>query len=82
MRVAGVPKSAYRAMNGDETTPERTALLDAAEELIRAEGADAWTLEELAEQAGVGLEAVQAEFGVRGRRSAMSFAGTRSGTRR
>ena len=50
-------------MNSDETTPERKALLDAAEELIRAEGADAWTLEELAEQAGVGQEAVQAEFG-------------------
>jgi AcrR family transcriptional regulator len=49
-------------MNADETPPERTALLDAAEVLIRAEGADGWTLPELAEQAGVGLSEVEAQF--------------------
>ncbi len=49
-------------MNADETSLERKSLLDAAEELIRADGADAWTLEDLAEQAGLSQEAVQAEF--------------------
>ena len=44
------------------TTPERTALLDAAEELIREEGADGWTLAELAQRAGMELAAVQVEF--------------------
>lgn len=49
-------------MNSDGTTDEGTALLDAAEELIRAEGADAWTLSELAKRAGVGLDEVEAQF--------------------
>jgi len=49
-------------MNGNETSPQRTALLDAAEELIRDEGADGWSLADLAGRAGVGLEAVEAEF--------------------
>ncbi|MDX6587014.1 MAG: hypothetical protein QOI31_1487 [Solirubrobacterales bacterium] len=49
-------------MNADETSPERTALLDAAEALIRAHGADGWALAELADRAGVELEAVEAEF--------------------
>ena len=49
-------------MNGDETSPERTALLDAAEALIRANGADGWELAQLAERAGVGLDEVQAQF--------------------
>ena len=49
-------------MKGTETTPLRAQLLDAAEELIRAEGADAWSLAELAEAAGLDLDAVQAEF--------------------
>jgi AcrR family transcriptional regulator len=49
-------------MNADEISPERTTLLDAAEALIRADGADGWTLSELAEQAGVELNAVEAEF--------------------
>ena len=49
-------------MKSDETTEERTALLDAAEGLVRAEGADGWSLAELAERAGVELEAVEAQF--------------------
>jgi len=49
-------------MNADETSPERTALLDAAEELIREDGADGWALAELADRVGVGLEVVEAEF--------------------
>jgi AcrR family transcriptional regulator len=49
-------------MKGTETSPLRTQLLDAAEELIRADGADAWTLAELAQGAGLDLGAVQAEF--------------------
>ena len=49
-------------MNGNETSPQRTALLDAAEELIRDEGADGWSLADLAGRTGVGLEAVEAEF--------------------
>ena len=49
-------------MNADETSPERTALLDAAEGLIRAAGADGWALPELAENAGVDLGEVEAEF--------------------
>jgi AcrR family transcriptional regulator len=49
-------------MNGDQTSPERTQLLDAAEFLIRQDGADGWALSQLAERAGVGLELVQAEF--------------------
>ena len=49
-------------MKGTETSPLRTQLLDAAEKLIRADGADAWTLAELAGGAGLGLDVVQAEF--------------------
>jgi hypothetical protein len=45
-----------------EATPERTPLLDAAESLIRAEGADGWTLAELAQKAGVALAEVTAEL--------------------
>jgi AcrR family transcriptional regulator len=49
-------------MNGDETSPERTQLLDAAEFLIRQDGADGWALSQLAERAGVSLDEVRAEF--------------------
>jgi AcrR family transcriptional regulator len=49
-------------MKSDETSEERTALLDVAEGLISDEGADGWSLAELAERAGFELEAVQAEF--------------------
>lgn len=49
-------------MNGDGTSQERTVLLDAAEGLIRDEGADGWTLAQLAERAGVRLADVEAEF--------------------
>ena len=49
-------------MNADETSPEHTALLDAAEDLIHVEGADGWSLADLAARAGVPLDAVQAEF--------------------
>ena len=49
-------------MNADETTPEHTALLDAAEGLIRVEGADGWSLADLAARAGVSLDAAEAEF--------------------
>jgi AcrR family transcriptional regulator len=49
-------------MNGDETSAERTQLLDTAEALIREYGADAWELAQLADRAGVGLDAVEAEF--------------------
>ena len=46
-------------MNGDETSPQRTVLLDAAEELIRDEGADGWSLADLAGRAGVGVKDVE-----------------------
>jgi AcrR family transcriptional regulator len=49
-------------MKSDATSEERTALLDAAEGLIRDEGADGWSLAELAERVGFEPEAVQAEF--------------------
>ena len=49
-------------MNGNATSTQRTALLDAAAELIRAEGAEGWTLEALAERCAVGPAAVRAEF--------------------
>lgn len=49
-------------MNADETSPEHTALLDAAEDLIRVEGADGWSLADLAARADVPLDAVEAEF--------------------
>lgn len=49
-------------MNGDVTTPKVTALLDAAEELIREEGADGWTLAQLAERASVDRAEVEAEL--------------------
>lgn len=49
-------------MNSDETSREGIALIDAAEALIRADGADGWELAELAERAGVGLDTVKAEF--------------------
>ena len=49
-------------MNGDEASPQRTVLLDAAEELIRDEGADGWSLTDLASRAGVGVEDVEAQF--------------------
>jgi AcrR family transcriptional regulator len=49
-------------MNVDENTQEGIALLNAAEELIREEGADGWSLGDLAERAGVGQDAVQAAF--------------------
>jgi hypothetical protein len=60
--LARVPTSSYGAMNGDQTSPERTQLLDAAEFLIRQDGADGWTLSQLAERGGVGIDLVQAEF--------------------
>jgi hypothetical protein len=50
-------------MIGDETSPERIALLDAAEGLIRDEGADGWTLAQLAGRANIGLAEIEAEFG-------------------
>lgn len=50
-------------MIGDETSPERSALLDAAEGLIRDEGADGWTLAQLAGRANIGLAEIEAEFG-------------------
>ena len=68
-------------MNGDETSEERTALLDAAEGLIRDEGADGWALAELAERAGVELEAVEAEFATEWEVFCQSFAGTKSSSR-
>jgi AcrR family transcriptional regulator len=49
-------------MNDDGTIQEQLALLNAAEDLIREEGADGWSLGELSERAGVGMEAVQAVF--------------------
>jgi AcrR family transcriptional regulator len=49
-------------MKGEETSPERTAFLDAAEGLIREEGADGWTLADLARRAGVGAGELEAEF--------------------
>jgi AcrR family transcriptional regulator len=49
-------------MNADETSPERTLLLDVAEKLIRDQGADGWSLTELAERAGLGLDEVDAQF--------------------
>ena len=49
-------------MNADETPPQDSALLDAAESQIRSEGADGWSLSDLAEQAGVRLDVVEAEF--------------------
>lgn len=48
-------------MIGDDT-PEQAALLEAADELIHDEGADGWTLAELAEEAGLELDAVRAKF--------------------
>ena len=49
-------------MNGDDETSQRTILLDAAEGLIRDEGADGWKLAELAERAGVGVAEVEAQL--------------------
>lgn len=49
-------------MNGEEIPARRTALLDAAEGLIRDEGADGWDLPALAGRAGVGLDVVREEF--------------------
>ena len=49
-------------MDGGKTSKQREGLLDAAEGLIRDEGADGWSLPQLAERAGLALEVVQAEF--------------------
>ena len=50
-------------MDADDTSAQRDAVLDAAEELIRDEGADGWSLEDLAARPGVGAAAVAAELG-------------------
>jgi AcrR family transcriptional regulator len=47
---------------GDEKRREPTALLDAAEDLIRSAGADGWTLDELARRVGLGVDEVRREF--------------------
>src|SRR5918994_1895264 len=49
-------------MNADEKSPLHTALLDAADGLIRAEGADGWSLADLAARAGVPVESAEGEF--------------------
>ena len=48
-------------MNEDETSG-RGAILDGAERLIRADGADGWSLAELAEEAGMGVDVVRSQF--------------------
>jgi AcrR family transcriptional regulator len=50
-------------MAGDETPEPDDSLLNAAEGLIREEGAEGWTLGDLAERAKATPEAVQAAFG-------------------
>ncbi|MDQ2676847.1 MAG: TetR family transcriptional regulator, partial [Actinomycetota bacterium] len=50
-------------MFGERTTPEHARLLDTAEELIREEGADGWTLADLARRADVGESELESEFG-------------------
>jgi AcrR family transcriptional regulator len=49
-------------MNAGKTSPQRSSLLDAAEELIREEGADGWSLQDLADRSGVDVDAVKADF--------------------
>jgi AcrR family transcriptional regulator len=50
-------------MNDEAISAQRMALLDAAEGLIRDEGADGWSLAELAARVGVDVETVDSEFG-------------------
>ena len=49
-------------MNSDETNERADLILDAVETLVRLDGADGWSLADLADRAGVSLEEVESEF--------------------
>jgi AcrR family transcriptional regulator len=57
-----VPKIAKEAMSTNPKSERAQTILDVAEGLVRDEGADGWSLEQLAARAGFDPEAVRQEF--------------------